>query len=88
MLASKNDELRVAALVQAATGAHTAAGSIWYAVALEDMFGTCGLRDWDDMRLVLQMTPVAVPEPGTMGVMMGFLAGGAWLMRRRRQDLA
>jgi hypothetical protein len=63
------------------------AGSLWYALALDDQFGG-GDRDWNDMHLLVQICPVATPEPATIALLAGFMVIGAWLWRRQQNVLA
>ncbi|HYE07431.1 MAG TPA: hypothetical protein VEL07_18085 [Planctomycetota bacterium] len=63
------------------------AGSLWFALALDDQHGG-GDRDWNDYRLAIQLHPVVTPEPATIALCLGFLAVGAWLWRRQRFALA
>ncbi len=61
------------------------AGSLWYALAIDDQFaGQHTDRDWNDLRLLLEVRPVTAPEPGTIALFMGFLAVAAWMWRRQQ----
>ncbi len=63
------------------------AGSLWYALALDDQMGG-GDRDWNDLRVLVQLRPVAAPEPGTIALFLGFAAMAAWLWRRQQLIVA
>ncbi len=63
------------------------AGSLWYALALDDQMGG-GDRDWNDLRVLVQLHPVVTPEPGTIALFLGFAAMAAWLWRRQSAILA
>ncbi|HYE06761.1 MAG TPA: PEP-CTERM sorting domain-containing protein [Planctomycetota bacterium] len=61
------------------------AGSLWYALAIDDQFKGPGTdRDWNDLRLLLEVRPVAAPEPGTIALFLGFLGVAAWMWRRQQ----
>ncbi len=57
-------------------------GSLWYALALDDQFK--GDHDWNDLRVLIQLHPVAAPEPATFALFLGFAGMAAWLWRRQR----
>lgn len=59
--------------------------SLWYALALDDQHTNAATdRDWNDLRLLIEVRPVAAPEPGTIALFMGFLAIAAWMWRRQQ----
>ncbi len=62
-------------------------GSLWYALALDDQFGG-GDRDWNDLRVLVQLHPVVTPEPGTIALFLGFAAMAAWMWRRQNMIVA
>jgi hypothetical protein len=71
------------------------AGSLWYALALDDQLGNDHKKgsdgvdgDWNDLRVLIQIHPVATPEPATIALLAGFMVIGAWLWRRQQNVLA
>lgn len=65
------------------------AGSLWYALALDDQNVDTGSdRDWNDLRVLIQLRPVTTPEPATIALLAGFAAIAAWMWSRQRQLVA